>query len=167
MTSTERLVLYRKVLIALIAAPATACPFDCPVTTPDDLPNPAVPMGDSTSHAWYGSNLLAAKIPRNGIWTGMGRSANYRDKFWWWREGYSAHEETEPNLEISILRLDGPDQQFRIQGATNAFGYNEDWHSMLIGMEFPSEGCWEIRGRYNEREELTIVVEVRDEGASK
>jgi len=31
---------------------------------------------------------------------------------------------------------------------------------MLVGIGFPSPGCWELRGTYNGTEELTIVVKV-------
>jgi len=38
-------------------------------------------------------------------------------------------------------------------------GYRqEDWKSfMVVGINFPTLGCWEITGRYND-EELTSVV---------
>src|SRR5262245_19359192 len=57
--------------------------------------------------AWVGSPKLAAHVPANGVWTGMGPKHNYRDKWWWWREGYRAAKETEPELTILANRLDG------------------------------------------------------------
>lgn len=87
----------------------------------------------------------------------------FGDKFWWWRQGYSAHEEPKPNLVISAVRLDGPHEAFEVNDATNAMGYDGDWDAMLVGMHFPSEGCWELRGRYNDRQELTIVLKVSDQ----
>ncbi len=153
-------------LLVLAGLPAGADAFDCPVTRPDDWPNPSVPMGLGDSHAWYGSNLLAAAIPRTGTWHGMGKAANYRNKFWWWREGFSGADEPKPDLEITALRLDGEHQRFVVRDATNGSGINGDWSAMLVGMEFPSDGCWELRGRYNQREELVIVVHVRDRPAA-
>jgi hypothetical protein len=109
---------------------------------------------------WYGGNNLAALLPVDGIWVGMGPEKNYRDKFWWWRSGYKAREEPQPDLSISAMRLDAPAPPVEIDRATNAYG--PGWDAMLVGMEFPTGGCWEIRGTYNGAQQLIVVVFVKD-----
>lgn len=48
---------------------------------------------------------------------------------------------------------------------TNAFSehpeYDEPWDAILVGMEFPSAGCWKVVGTTSEAE-LTIVLQVGD-----
>jgi hypothetical protein len=129
-----------------------ACAEPCPVTTPDT--SPVAGKGAS----WYGSTALAARIPTNGHWEGMGAERQYGDKFWWWREGFDAREEPRPALTISAARLDGRGS-VQIDSATAGFG--EDWHAMLVGMEFPVGGCWRVVGRYRDQE-LRMVLWVGD-----
>lgn len=115
-----------KLPMVLIAAfPAFAFGFDCPVSTLD-LPDPRGAMAASISHGWYGTENLAALIPRDGRWSGMGPAHSYGDKFWWWAHGYSAHDQPEPNLAVSAIRLDEPGEQVSASDATNGFGDNWD-----------------------------------------
>ena len=150
----------------LVILPVVAWSEGCPITKPADWPTHGVPMPIGNSHAWYGSSLLAAAIPKNGIWTGTGASRDFGNKFWWWRRGYSAREESKPDLKIIAVRLDGPHETFEISKATSGMGVDGDWDAMLVGMHFPSEGCWELRGRYNQTEELIIVLKVQDAGVT-
>lgn len=122
----------------------------------------AMPASSNSSHTWYGSEALAALIPKNGIWTGMGPESDFGDKFWWWRLGYDAKVEPVPNLVIMARKLDGPTASVRVANATSGFSSNRNvmWNSMLVGMEFPTSGCWENTGTYNATETLTIVVQV-------
>jgi hypothetical protein len=115
-------------------------------------------MGQSGDWAWYGSDLLAALVPIDGKWIGMGPERAYRDKFWWWRRGFDARAEWQPDLVISAVRLDGPASHFELARVTT--GYGDEWDAMLFGMEFPSAGCWEVRGTYNGVQELTVVLQV-------
>lgn len=137
----------------------------CQTTLAEDRPvaaTGAMPASSNSSHTWYGSEALAALIPKNGIWTGMGPESDFGDKFWWWRLGYDAKVEPVPNLVIMARKLDGPTASVRVANATSGFSSNRNvmWNSMLVGMEFPTSGCWEITGTYNATETLTIVVQV-------
>ncbi len=107
--------------------------------------------------AWVGSPKLAAHVPANGVWTGMGPEHNYRNKWWWWREGYRAIEEPQPELMIMATRLDAPAEPVVILKATNAFG--DTWDRMLVGMEFPTAGCWDVFASYR-GEELRFIFKV-------
>jgi hypothetical protein len=136
---------------------------ECEVSLPhgNDLPDSllSVPEG----FAWVGSPKLAATVPINGHWKGMGPERNYFDKWWWWRDGYRATEEADPELVVTATRLDESSPPVVIRNATNAFGpaneFGPGWDAMLVGMEFPTSGCWEVVGRYRDQE-LRFVFEV-------
>ena len=131
---------------------------DCPVTVPD-LESPEGTLNSSRYHGWHGTNDLAALIPIDGHWNGMGPERNYFDKFWWWRQGYSAIKESKPNLIISGARLDGPAPSVLVTDTTS--GFDENWNAMLVGMEFPTSGCWEVIGTYHGHQ-LKLILKVGD-----
>jgi hypothetical protein len=137
----------------------------CPITLAEYMPvaaTGALPVNSNSSHAWYGGEALAALIPKNGIWTGMGPEKDFGDKFWWWRLGYDAKVEPVPDLEITARRLDGSAASIRVSNATSGYSSNRNviWNSMLVGMEFPTSGCWEVTGTYNAVETLILVFQV-------
>ncbi|HEX6638916.1 MAG TPA: hypothetical protein VF033_14760 [Steroidobacteraceae bacterium] len=124
------------------------------MTPPNETPTP--------SHAWYGSEALAVRLPVDGRWQGMGPTNGYRDKLWFWRRGYTAAAETEPALTIDAENLDDSSaERVHIDRATNAFG--PGWARILTALEFPSAGCWRVQASYvylDIRQELTFVVDV-------
>ncbi len=130
----------------------------CDVT----VPKMSDPIGSlastNTRFGWHGSNELAALIPGDGNWTGMGSGKNYRDKFWWWRLGFNARsDEAQPDLTIHAHRIDGDAPMVFINNATS--GYGESWDAMLVMMEFPTSGCWRVIGSYKGRElHMTLNV---------
>ncbi|HEX6994992.1 MAG TPA: hypothetical protein VF339_12675 [Gammaproteobacteria bacterium] len=63
-----------------------------------------------------------------------------------------------PDLVVSATLLDRTGPDVEVRDATNAFGGG--WHSMLVGMEFPSAGCWEVRGTYEGTGQLVFVLQV-------
>ena len=134
---------------------------DCPVTLPSTSPV-EVPNSDSSgAFAWFGSEALAVRIPKDGHWKGMGPANNFRDKFWVWRRGYDAKTESRPALTFAGVKLGDKPERMQIDEATNAFG--PGWSLMLTGMEFPSAGCWQVTVRYQYAgitQELTFVVDV-------
>ncbi len=95
---------------------------------------------------WFGSDSLAVLMRRDGVWHGMGASRRYRDKQWWWSEGFDPLFDKAP-LEVTAKRLDGA-ERVSFGKATNASG--DVWRGalMLVGAGFPVHGCWEITGRY-------------------
>jgi hypothetical protein len=150
-----------------IALGLSAAPFaalgDCPVTLPSSSPVVVPDSGSNSSHAWYGSEVLAVLIPKDGRWKGMGPSHHFFDKLWVWRRGYSPRVELNPALTLAGIKLnDGNNpQRMHVDEATNAFG--PGWASMLTGMEFPSAGCWEVTANYvfeGITHRLTFVVDV-------
>ena len=124
---------------APVAAQSPDAISDCPVTSPAQSMVPGAPPFEGPTRAWYGSPRLAALLPANGNWVGMGPERTYGDKFWWWRSGYNAHEEPMPNLVVSATLLDRTGPNVEVRNATYAFG--DGWQSLLVGMEFPSASC--------------------------
>jgi hypothetical protein len=146
----------------LVVLPVSAA-AECPATLPSSSPV-SVPSDERTnSYAWYGTEALAVRLSSDGIWRGMGPEHRYRDKLWFWRRGYSPREEPQPRLTIEGVQLGDATKtdRLRIESATNAFG--PGWARMLVGMEFPSPGCWQVDVTYEYlaiRQNLTFVVDV-------
>ncbi len=142
------------------ANPPHHAPINCPVTTPPDplftppAPYPQTPPGE---YFWYGDASLWVALPQNGVWAELPHNPDgYTQKVFWWREGYIWTEEPEPDLTVFGQRLDEPAPPLKASRATNAFA--EDIQSaMLVGVDIPTPGCWEITGRYRDAE-LSFVV---------
>ena len=135
-------------------------PADCPITVPQDPPFVPPPPYDKLGFEgefWYGSNSLWTAIRQNGIWEALPHNpAGYTQKVFWWREGYSISEEPEPALTVTAERLDGQAPPVRGSKATNASA-GDIGSAMLVGVDLPTLGCWEITGEYG-GSELSFVV---------
>ena len=131
------------VLGPAVAADASSCAATVAPATPFAEPSPS-----SASRFWYGSEALAVLLPRGGTWRGMGPAHNYRDKLFWWREGYSGVTEPRPELIVSARRLDGAAPPAVTSPATNADHADFGGWAMLVMLEFPASGCWEVTGQY-------------------
>ena len=135
-------------------------PTDCPLTVPQDpLFTPPSPYPDLgfEGEFWYGSNSLWTAIPQNGVWSGLlYNPEGYTQKVFWWREGYVWTEEPEPALTVTGERLDVPAPPLIVSKATNAYA-GDIGSAMLVGVDFPTLGCWKITGQY-EKTELSFVV---------
>ena len=142
--------------LAVAAFSAPVIGFDCPATSVP-FASPVTPWEDSGNYAWHGSEELAVYMSRDGSWYGMGPDRNYADKFWWWQKGYDAKTEPKPNLVVTAKRLDLPADLLTVDDTTS--GYGDRWNAMLIGMNFPSAGCWEVSGHYR-GSQLTVVFNV-------
>ncbi len=135
-------------------------PVNCPVTTPPDppfippAPYPQSPPGD---YFWYGGASLWTALPQNGVWADLPHNPEgYTQKVFWWREGYSWTEEPEPKLLVTGQRLDTPAPPPNVSRATNAFAADIQ-SAMLVGVDFPTPGCWEISGHYADAD-LSFVI---------
>lgn len=135
-------------------------PADCPLTVPQDpLFEPPSPYSDLgfEGEFWYGSNSLWTAVPKNGVWFGLPHNPEgYTQKVFWWREGYVWTEEPEPALTVTGERLDAPAPPLIVSKATNAYA-SDIRSAMLVGVDFPTLGCWKITGQYRESE-LNFVV---------
>lgn len=148
-------------IAASFAAPSwSQDPGQCPRTVPStDLLGEPFPSSDH----WYGSETLAVMLRPDGIWRGMGPAHDYRDKLFWWSVGFKPGLESK--LSISARKLTDPNAKADISAPTGAESPSLGGWAMLVAVEFPSAGCWEITGRYL-GQSLAFVVEVRSDPPS-
>jgi hypothetical protein len=134
-------------------------PSTCPVTKPSDkplvppYPYPATPYPGGS---WFGTDRLWIVGPPI-VWKGLPHytpnDPTFRQKMQWWRQGYDFRTEPIPKLKVTGRRLDAPAPPLITEVSNVAWSKP----SMMVGMNFPALGCWEITGRY-EDDELTFVV---------
>ncbi|MCI0393840.1 MAG: hypothetical protein L0332_06520 [Chloroflexi bacterium] len=141
-------------------APAGECPVTQPPARPFTPPAPYPPTSPYPGEFWYGTEALWTLLPEDGTWRALPFSeSGYTQKVFWWREGYNWLAEPEPALAVAGRRLDEDAPPLVAPAATN--GFHEVLQSfMLVGMDVPTAGCWEITGRIDEQE-LSFVVLVR------
>jgi hypothetical protein len=94
---------------------------------------------------WHGTDAL----PFQGDWT----SAQPGEKLFVWSRGFDWRTARQPYLVVTGKRLDGEAPAVAVAGGTNA------GIGMLIGVSFPTAGCWEL-SVYHDGHVLTFVVSV-------
>jgi hypothetical protein len=143
--------------------PPTPTPT-CDVTRPDKpfvppKPFPATPPGYYEA-TWYGSAHLWTMINDGGeIWGPwlFASPPGLPQKTFWWSADWVPREELEPAITVVGRRLDAPGSFSYGNPGTNAtadFGT-----AMLVGIDIPAYGCWELTARYREAS-LSYVVSV-------
>jgi hypothetical protein len=136
--------------------PVSTCPITRPPDPPFTPPEPT-PRQAPGEDFWYGSDSLWTALPQNGMWADLPHHPEgYTQKLVWGRKGYSWTKEPEPPLTVSGRRIDGPAPSLRADKATNAYAADIG-SAMMVGIDFPTLGCWEINGSYQEAE-LSFVV---------
>jgi hypothetical protein len=136
----------------------------CSVTPPDPVfvapsPYPATPPAYYESE-WFGSEALWTMLDRDGeVWRfPQGPDHLGQKTFWWSVEWPGMRDDPQPAITVVGTRLDAPGT-FRAGPGTNAsadFG-----QAMLVGVEIPSPGCWQITASYGDAV-LSFVVLVTD-----
>jgi hypothetical protein len=121
---------------------------------PDFSPPAGIPA--LPAHAWYGTARLYTMLDQDGErWLDLPHGdRGYTQKTFWWREGYRIDREPRPEIYVTGRRLDGPGS-LGFGPGTNAS--TEHGAAMLVGVDVPEAGCWELTARYG-RDSLTIVV---------
>jgi len=136
-------------------------PKDCPVTVAGmstfEAPGPYSPSAPWEGIFWFGSEGLWTALYNDGVWWGLPLNPDgYTQKIMWWSTSYSLPDEPQPALIVSGRRLDGEAPPLKFYGATNAMA-DDIGEAMLTGVDFPTLGCWEVRGEYK-KTSLTFVV---------
>ena len=139
----------------------TESTFTCPLTVPQVPafvpPAPYDSLNSFKDHFWFGSNALWTIVPSSGTWGSLPLNpSGYTQKILWWRDGYVWDQEPEPNLIVTGERLDASSSPLSASKATNAYA-SDIGSAMLVGVDFPTHGCWKITGKYNDVE-LSFVI---------
>ena len=130
----------------------------CPVTTASQQITSLPSLSSYENRFWYGTPALWTNLPTDGIWRGLPQDVEgFVQKAVFWREGYIATEEPNPEITLSGRRVDKSSESFSFSDATH--GWDETGDFMLLGITIPTEGCWEITAKYQDTL-LTFVVEV-------
>lgn len=88
-------------------------------------------------------------------WTHLSRTDTAsRQKLFWWRQGYDWRTKPEPKLTVTGRRLDAEAAPLIADTAANE---TTQPSRMIVGIGFPTVGCWEITGKYGS-DVLTFVV---------
>jgi len=138
-------------------APALQPGGDCPTTPvprPPFVPPEPYPAGPpGYARSWYGTERLWTWLRADGTWPMMRADGAYFDKSFWWRpDGNPA------SFRVTGRRLDAHAPPVDITQATNGSRYDLG-EFMLVGLELPELGCWEITGHYG-AERVSFVVRV-------
>ncbi|HEV8053264.1 MAG TPA: hypothetical protein VGP30_00385, partial [Candidatus Limnocylindrales bacterium] len=133
----------------------------CPLTRPDrpflaPAPQPERPPARYQS-VWFGSSDLWTMLrPEGEVWSALPRTSHsLGQKTFWWSANWPGVKEPEPDIGVTGRRLDGPGTFRAGNPGTNAFA--DFGSAMLVGVDFPTGGCWELTGRYKGAE-LSYVV---------
>ena len=140
-----------------------AVPETCPATKPSDqpfVPPPPYPVKQSESTFWFGSDRLWTRLPVKGTWGRLGHyepnDPTFRQKLFFWRQGFDASAEPHAKLTVTGRRIDSPAPPLLSEtGTGRSLSGNESF--FVAGINFPTTGCWEITGR-SENDEVTFVV---------
>jgi hypothetical protein len=137
-------------------------PQSCPVSkrpTPPFVPPAPYP---SEGNVWIGSPKLWTDIPQDGVCRSLphysSHDTRYRQRVFWWSEGYDWRKENPPALTVTGERLDGSAPPLSTDEHPNAGWTDDSDHPFMVhGIFIPTLGCWKIAGRYK-GQELSYVV---------
>jgi hypothetical protein len=152
-------------LVAVVIVFSTCAAAQCPVTAAPSQPFiPPAPYSANPSPGgfWHGTASLWTWVSSDpNWWRGpVGSEVPYMAKLAYWRAGFDARKEMDPELTVVARRLDVPAP---LVWAEHASAVWDSGHRslpdelMLTGINIPSGGCWEIAAHYKS-ETLSIVV---------
>ena len=158
-------------------SPSSRLVDGCPVTLPPQpafvppkpypsrYPNPNVPEADGSQ--WYGTPELWTILDQDGaVWRDLPVAEDGRvgDKTLWFSANFSTAEgeDFSGNAEITVtaVHLDGSAPTVVEEGGGPSFNPAIK-NFMLVGLELPEPGCWEVTARY-QGAELSYVLLVED-----
>jgi len=142
-------------LLVLMSAAAVRTENSCRTTPP---PVPAFIPPAPYSPAPLGDNAFL--VGTHDLWVGVWNQPwqGLRHKVWWWRPGFNGAGEPSPALAI-LLREVRSNVAFALNTpATNGSFGGES--KMLVGIDFPAPGCWQVTGTYGGHT-LSFVTEVK------
>jgi hypothetical protein len=141
----------------------TRVPKTCPVSKPPVrpfVPPSPYPAKTSRDSFWFGTVKLWTSLPADGTWSGLPHytpsDPTFRQKLFFWRQGYTLRSELPPHLAVTGRRLDASAPPLGADKANAGWQGNEP-PFMVTGINFPTLGCWEVTGEYH-GDRLTFVV---------
>ena len=130
-------------LLLLAAALLKAPPLSCPLTMPPDEvfvpPSPYTELAPFGA-AWFGADSLWTVLPRGGV-------LYQTNKVFWWSVDWDSRRDPRPQLIVTARHLDSDRPAVWASRATNAHAADIG-QAMLVGLELPYAGCWEVTGEY-------------------
>jgi hypothetical protein len=139
-------------------------PKSCPITRPPDppfVPPPPYPSKTNPNSFWYGTEKLWTHLPDKGTWNGLPHytpsDPTFRQKIFFWREGYNWRTESPPHLIVTGRRLDATASPVVFGGANAGWGEDEGHPFIVTVVNFRTLGCWEVTGDYH-GDRLKFVV---------
>jgi hypothetical protein len=146
-------------------------PAGCHVTVPGDPafvpPKPYRKSPPALYHAaWYGSDRLWTMVDLGGeVWAALPHdSQGFSQKTFWWSKDFDLPHELQPAITVVGRRLDVPGPTFSAgDPGTNGFrAFDDIGEFMLVGVDVPTPGCWQITATYRGAD-LSVVVWVDDD----
>jgi hypothetical protein len=138
-------------------------PLSCPITKPPVHPFvPPKPYSDIevSNGFWFGTPALWTALPGDGKWNHLPHYTSddptFRQKLFWWRQSYEWHTQGKPSLRVTGRRLDGAARPLSSDQA-NLGWQRKTQPFMVVGINIPTLGCWEITGHYRDSD-LSFVV---------
>ena len=140
-------------------------PESCPVTKPPAhafVPPSPYPSDTGPDGFWFGGEKLWTLLPMDGTWKGLPHyrptDTAFRNKLFWWDEGYDWQRDTQPMLKVTGKRLDSPAPPLGTDKHANAGWRGDSNHPFIVvGIDIPTLGCWKITGNFEDAE-LSYVV---------
>jgi VWFA-related protein len=146
----------------------------CRVTAPmpsfaPPAPYPGNPPGEQAF--WYGTAALWTMLPADGTWSALPRTeGGFRQKVFLWRAGYHGRAEQWPKVRVTGRLKPAPATgageppaetagSIVAEPATNAFRRDFGGWAMLVEIEVPTAGCWELTATHGDSA-LTFTVRV-------
>jgi hypothetical protein len=139
----------------------------CPVTKPESFVPPYPYPADISDSFWFGTYRLWISLPSDGIWKtahvwSTDPASGNKVEHWvyakvsWWRQGYDWRVDGKPKLKVTGRRLDTLAPPL-VADEANIVGIRYPKIYMMDSLYFPTPGCWEVTGHY-EDDELTFIV---------
>lgn len=138
----------------------------CLVTVPSEQPfvptmsAPATPP-EAYDKQWFGTAGLWTLLDTEGeTWRLQSHEGSYGQKTVWWSENFDVWSgEYEPDIAVTARSLDNADLIVTAGSPGTNGSTPADGSFMLVGINLPATGCWEVTAVYKGAS-LTHTVEV-------
>ena len=138
-------------------------PTTCPVTKPAAHPFVLLVFRYEQLHPvefWFGTRKLWTVLHKDGTWKGLPyytlEDPTFRQKLFWRRHGNGMRPESEQNLTVTGRRLDAPAPPLHVDRIRSGWPLPDETFK-VVGVNFPTAGCWEIKGQSQDAQATYVV----------